>query len=959
MPNVGYASLQIVPSVRGIGNEIRDQLGAPIAAAGDEAGSGFASRVLKGATVVVAAGAAGIGALLGKGVAGAMEEQKIGGRIGAQLGATGDDAQKYGHIAGRLYGKAITDDVEGAAVAIRGTMASGLVPTGATEQQIAAIATKVSDLAGTFELDLGQAANAAGQAVKTGLAKDGAEALDVFTRGLQVMGPRADDLGDTFNEYSTIFRQLGLSASSATGLLAQGMAAGARDTDVVADSLKELVLITQGGGDAVNSAFAKIGLSGAEMQKAFVQGGPQAAAGLDTLLDRLRAMKDPIDRQAVALTLFGTKSEDVQAALYALDPSTATAALGEVGGAADRMGESLRNNASTKVTQFVRGLEHGLTTVVGGTVLPVLERAGAAAAEKFGPAFAQAGDWIKGTAIPAAKDFAGEVADRLVPAVSEGATWLKDHLVPAAERAGTFLRDTLIPAAIQVGGKLASEFAPAVSNVGTLLSGTLLPAAIQVGGWLKDSLLPVVIDGAVWLGQHLVPAVGLLAGWLTGTLIPALIGTTQWLNDNRAAVGLVAGVIGALLLPVLITTAVTYAQTAAAAVASRTAQVTSWIATGTAAVTNAALNVAASYQTVGGWIAAGASAVASGAQQVAAWVATGARAVWGMALQAAAAAEVVAGWVLMGVQSMIRAAQMAAAWVLAMGPVGWITAAVIALVALIVMNWDTVKNATAAAWNWVWGWIKQIASWIWDLFLNWSIVGLIIKHWDSIKSGTVTAWNATLDFLKGIPGMIYNAFLNFTPVGLLIKHWDSIKATAVEKMTDLVTWMKGLPASIGSAIGDLGSLLTGKGKDLITGLWNGIQTMGGWLKDRLIGWAKSAIPGPIAKALGIESPSTVMRDRIGVWIPAGIEDGIEKGRPSLERTMAGLVDVPDLPLQKWTTPAATSAPAYRAPLAAPAGIPAGGYAGGPPLQIENYYESDSGGARQTAMDLAVLGKARG
>ncbi|WP_037656509.1 phage tail tape measure protein, partial [Streptomyces achromogenes] len=98
------------------------------------------------------------------------------------------------------------------------------------------------------------------------------------------------------NEYSTIFRQMGISATDATGLLSQGLQAGARDTDVVADSLKEFVLITQGGGKEVDAAFAKIGLSGKEMQKAFTKGGPEAKAALDKVFDGLRSVGSESDR---------------------------------------------------------------------------------------------------------------------------------------------------------------------------------------------------------------------------------------------------------------------------------------------------------------------------------------------------------------------------------------------------------------------------------------------------------------------------------------------------------------------------------------------------------------------------------------------------------------------------------------------------------------------------------------
>nr|BEK68859.1 hypothetical protein KPHV_60860 [Kitasatospora purpeofusca] len=962
MPTVGYASLQIVPSVRGIGNEIREQISAPVAEAGDEAADGFAKRLTKGLAVGVAAAGAVVGALVVKGVVGAMEQEEVAGKLGAQLGATGPEAQRYGKIAGQLYAHAVTEDVQGAADAIRATMSAGLIPPGATNSQIADISTKVSDLANTFELDLGESATAAGQLIRQGLVKDGAQALDVLTRAAQVL-PQSmvADLPAIVTEYGTHLKRIGLDAQTSFGLMSQFVKAGGRDLDQAADVLHEFARITSEETDRATAGFQALGLNAGKMLTDIGKGGPAAKAALQATLDALRKVKDPAQQAQLGIALFGDMAGEAAGALWAMDPATAAAASGmdKAAGAAAGVGTSLRDNAATHIEVFKRSLEEGLTNAIGGKVLPVLERGASFLNATFGPAFGQAADWITGTAVPAAGDLAHELADRLVPAVTSGASWLSDHLGPAAQAAGRFVRNDLIPGAKAAAALLREEFGPVAKDVGAFLRDEVVPAAIGVGRVLRDDVVPAVTAAALWLGQHLVPAAAAGAEFLVGTLIPALADTALWLNDNRTAIMIVAGVLGTLLLPVLITTAVGYVQTGVAAVASRTAQVSAWIATGSAAVVNAALSVAASYETVGGWIASGASAVASGAEQVGAWIATGARAVWGMALQAAAAAEVVAGWVLMGVQSMLRAAQMAAAWVLAMGPIGWITAAVIALVALIVANWDTVKNATSAAWTWVWNWIKQIASWILDVFLNFSLVGLLVRHWDSIKNGAVAGWNAVLDFLQGIPGAIYNAFLNFTPIGLLIKHWDSIKATAVEKMLDLVGWLRGLPASIGSAIGDLGGLLVSKGRDLISGLWSGIQGMGGWLKDKLVSFASSWIPGPIASALGIKSPSTVMRDRIGRWIPAGIIAGIEEGAPDLARTMASLVEVPDLPLAKWTTPAAASAPTYRAPASAAAGVLPGGQAGGPLLNIENYHESNSGGAQQTAMDLAVLARARG
>ncbi|MFK0296682.1 phage tail tape measure protein [Streptomyces sp. NPDC090442] len=323
-------------------------------------------------------------------------------------------------------------------------------------------------------------------------------------------------------------------------------------------------------------------------------------------------------------------------------------------------------------------------------------------------------------------------------------------------------------------------------------------------------------------------------------------------------------------------------------------------------------------------------------------VAAGAR----MAASAAAtAARVVAGWVLMGAQALAQAARMAAAWVMAMGPVGWIITAVVGLVALIVAKWDAIKSATAAAWGWIWNKIKGVAQFLVDLFLNFTLPGLIIKHWDSIKAGTVRVWTAIVDWVKQLPRRIVDFFLNWTLVGLIIKHWSAIKDGTQRKAGEMLDWVRGLPARIVSYFGNFGSMLYGKGRDLIVGLWNGIKAMGSWLRNTLMGWAKDLIPGPIARALGIHSPSRVMRDQIGRHIPSGIVEGIKAGAPAVDRTMRSLVSVPSAP-QLATAGTTPTNPTSQT----------GGW--GASVHIENWHAGGQS-ADQVAASLAWQMKGRG
>lgn len=76
----------------------------------------------------------------------------------------------------------------------------------------------------------------------------------------------------------------------------------------------------------------------------------------------------------------------------------------------------------------------------------------------------------------------------------------------------------------------------------------------------------------------------------------------------------------------------------------------------------------------------------------------------------------------------------------------------------------------------------------------------------------------------------------------------------------------------------------GLGKSIVTGLINGVKAMAGGFKNIIIDMAKSAFDG-IKSFFGIGSPSKLMRDEIGKWIPAGIAIGVEENMSPLTDAM--------------------------------------------------------------------------
>ncbi len=367
------AYISLVPSASGIKDAIAKEFGdvesvakRQGAKAGDAFGAGFGDKVKDHA------GKAGLAAsaALTAGFVKDLSIDKGTDKLAAQLGLTADESARAGKLAADVYKGAYGDSLDqvNSAVAAVSKNVSALGTTGTAD--VERLTKKTLDLATAFDQDVGGVTAAVGQLVKTGLAANADEAFDIITRGFQTGADKAGDLLEVFGEYGTQFRKLGLDGATATGLLTQGLQAGARDADIVADAFKEFSIRAIDGSKLTGEGFTAVGLDAKTMALEIAKGGPAASAALDLTLDRLRAVKDPVAQAAAATALFGTQAEDLGAALFSLDPSAAVAGLGQVGGAADAMGTTLSDNTGTKIDSFKRRFEL-MTAGVGDAVGPL------------------------------------------------------------------------------------------------------------------------------------------------------------------------------------------------------------------------------------------------------------------------------------------------------------------------------------------------------------------------------------------------------------------------------------------------------------------------------------------------------------------------------------------------------------------------------------------------------------
>ncbi|MFJ2200847.1 phage tail tape measure protein [Streptomyces violaceusniger] len=340
----------------------------------DQASGRLAAMKEKFAAASAAIGT-GVAAALGIGVAANMDMSAANAKLSAQLGVGPTKAAELSKVSARIYGNAWGDSTATVNDAIKGVY-QNIGNTKDAKGGLEGVTTKVLALSQTFDQDLGGTTAAVGQMIKTGLARNADEALDILTRGFQSGANKADDLLDTMNEYGTQFRKFGIDGKMATGLLTQGLKGGARDADLVADAIKEFSIRAIDGSTTTAQGFKSIGLNAGQMAAQIGKGGSSANKALDLTLDKLRGIHDPVKREAAAVALFGTQAEDLGKSLYSLDPSSAVQALGKVSDAADKMTKTVGESPAAAMERFKRQATMKLAEVSGSFISFAMQNQG-------------------------------------------------------------------------------------------------------------------------------------------------------------------------------------------------------------------------------------------------------------------------------------------------------------------------------------------------------------------------------------------------------------------------------------------------------------------------------------------------------------------------------------------------------------------------------------------------------
>lgn len=151
---------------------------------------------------------------------------------------------------------------------------------------------------------------------------------------------------------------------------------------------------------------------------------------------------------------------------------------------------------------------------------------------------------------------------------------------------------------------------------------------------------------------------------------------------------------------------------------------------------------------------------------------------------------------------------------------------------------------------------------------------------EKAKTGASELINNVRDYMKQLPT-------------LAKEHLESTIAHVKEWASDLVSHGRSaandLVSAVANKISELPDRMLSIGRDIVTGIWNGISGAKDWLTGQISGFADGVISG-FKDSFGIHSPSTLMRDQIGRYLAEGVGVGFADNMPDLSAIAQEAVD---------------------------------------------------------------------
>ena len=204
------------------------------------------------------------------------------------------------------------------------------------------------------------------------------------------------------------------------------------------------------------------------------------------------------------------------------------------------------------------------------------------------------------------------------------------------------------------------------------------------------------------------------------------------------------------------------------------------------------------------------------------------------------------------------------------------------------MAWDKTSTWAVDMWNKfiemcvnifnsVVEWFSKLPGKIWEFLTSaWQKVSVWTSDmWNKFREMCINVFNVVVEWFSQLPGKLWNFLMQ------AIQKVGEFASNMRNKGSEAGRWFLDTLINI---VSQIPSQMINIGKNIVQGVWNGIQSMASTFMNNVKNFFGSIVQGA-KDALGIHSPSREMRDEVGKWIPAGVGVGIERAMPDLERQL--------------------------------------------------------------------------
>jgi len=212
---------------------------------------------------------------------------------------------------------------------------------------------------------------------------------------------------------------------------------------------------------------------------------------------------------------------------------------------------------------------------------------------------------------------------------------------------------------------------------------------------------------------------------------------------------------------------------------------------------------------------------------------------------------------------------------------------ILSVVIPVITDWST--EMTTKARETAQTMLENVVEWLGNLpervgyFLATTIANIVkwaIEAPSKMREAARTMLENVIEFISKLPERVHYFVTEVLPK---IQEWgvslrEKGRQAALDFFNVVVNKIKELP----SQMLDIGT-------NIVTGIWNGIQSAKDWLANQIGGFASGIVSG-FKDAFQISSPSRVMRDSVGKYIAEGIGVGFTENIPDLTSVAQSAID---------------------------------------------------------------------